>query len=291
MGSEGGAAVDEVAQLFEAYKIEHSTSKLTLPQFRQIYAMRQMEKAKEDEKEQKRATRGARTAEISLDNSSMHKTTEEATQEASAAQESAVASASAKRAALKLHSKRKAALLMARLHERVPPQDQQLLMDWCRCALKAEPPTLTLPELGNKVISLCEKHLREDDAGMDLECDLRELFAELLDSELDAFNEQTGGIPRRLFATMLARHRRKNAQVSRELGIPEDEGEAEENDGAVNARTGVRYRGDGACEDLRPSADEAEYLRRLELLAKLPQDKIEKFVGGTPFHQALLERK
>ena len=134
MGSEGGAAVDEVAQLFEAYKIEHSTSKLTLPQFRQIYAMRQMEKAKEDEKEQKRATRGARTAEISLDNSSMHKTTEEATQEASAAQESAVASASAKRAALKLHSKRKAALLMARLHERVPPQDQQLLMDWCRCA-------------------------------------------------------------------------------------------------------------------------------------------------------------
>ncbi len=30
--------VDEVAQLFEAYKLEHETSTLTLPQFRQVGA-------------------------------------------------------------------------------------------------------------------------------------------------------------------------------------------------------------------------------------------------------------
>ena len=74
-------------------------------------------------------------------------------------------------------------------------------------------------------MGLCEKHLRDSESGMEIECDLRELFAELLEIPLDSFNEKTGGIPRRLFAVMLSRYRKKNAQISRECAIPEDEEE------------------------------------------------------------------
>ena len=98
------------------------------------------------------------------------------------------------------------------------------------------------------------------EAGVDLECDLRELFAELLEIPLDSFNADSGGIPRRLFATMLSRYRKKNAQVSHEHGIPEDD---EDKDEEGSGSSGVRYRGQSsACPDLRPAPDEAEYLRR-----------------------------
>lgn len=112
---------------------------------------------------------------------------------------------------------------MAKLHERVPAEDQLKLMGWCRCALKETPPTLSIPELGNEVMALCEKHLRDTETGVDLECDLRELFAELLEIPLDSFNAESGGIPRRLFATMMARHRKKNAQIAKEKTIAEDD--------------------------------------------------------------------
>jgi hypothetical protein len=114
--------------------------------------------------------------------------------------------------------------LMAKLHERMPADDQLKLMGWCRVALKDSPPTLSIPELGNNVMSLCEKHLRDTEAGVELECDLRELFAELLEIPLDSFNAESGGIPRRLFAAMLARHRKKNAQIAKENSIPEEDG-------------------------------------------------------------------
>jgi len=42
--------------------------------------------------------------------------------------------------------------LMAKLHERVPEEDQQRLMGWCKGALKDHPPTLTVPDLGNNVM-------------------------------------------------------------------------------------------------------------------------------------------
>jgi len=119
----------------------------------------------------------------------------------------------------------RAVQLMAKLHERIPEDDQQQLMGWCKGALKDDPPTLTVPDLGNNVMGLCEKHLRDSESGMEIECDLRELFAELLEIPLDSFNEKTGGIPRRLFAVMLSRYRKKNAQISRECAIPEDEEE------------------------------------------------------------------
>jgi len=259
--------VDEVARLFEAYKLEHETSTLTLPQFRQIYAMRQSQRAPKD------------VSHIEMDDKSMHKTAEAAAQGAAA--ESKLQEA--RKVELKLHTRRKAAHLMAMLHERVPEEDQVKLMGWCRCALKENPPTLTIPELGNGVIGLCEKHLRDTEAGVDLECDLRELFAELLEIPLDSFNAESGGIPRRLFAAMLNRHRKKNAQVSKENAIPEDE-EEDDGDRDSSARTGVRYRGSSsASEDLRPAPDEQEYLRRLKMLEQLPKDKLEKFMMGPKF--------
>jgi hypothetical protein len=36
MGTTTDGEIDEVARMFEAYKIEHTTSSLTLPQFRQV---------------------------------------------------------------------------------------------------------------------------------------------------------------------------------------------------------------------------------------------------------------
>jgi hypothetical protein len=72
---------------------------------------------------------------------------------------------------------------------------------------------------------LCEQHLRDSESGLEIECDLRELFAELLEIPLDSFNEQTGGIPRRLFALMLSRYRKKNAKIASECSIAEDEEE------------------------------------------------------------------
>ena len=132
--------------------------------------------------------------------------------------------------------------LMAKLHERVPEEDQQRLMGWCKGALKDHPPTLSVPDLGNNVMvycilyvyihtyvhacmhacihihththtqthtysyiyiyihththkhtqGLCEQHLRDSESGLEIECDLRDLFAELLEIPLDSFNEQTG---------------------------------------------------------------------------------------------------
>ena len=87
----------------------------------------------------------------------------------------------ARKVEMKLHSKRKAALLMAKLHERIPAEQQQQLMGWCKSALREQPPSLTIPELANHIMDLCEQHLREDASGIELECDLRELFAELLE--------------------------------------------------------------------------------------------------------------
>ena len=155
-------------------------------------------------------------------------------------------------------------------------------MEWCRCALKVNPPTLTIPNLGNNVMGLCEQYLRDTEAGVELECDLRELFAELLEIPLDSFNEDSGGIPRRLFAAMLSRHRKKNAQISKEHAIPEDE-EVDVQEGTSGA-SGVRYRGvSSAVEDQRPALDEAEYLRRLQMMEKIPKEKRDKFMNGPRF--------
>ena len=75
----------------------------------QIYAMRQAEKTNKD------------TSHIAKDYNSMHKTPDAAAQEA-AAESRAM---EARRVEIRLHTKRKAALLMAQLHKRVPGESEQ----------------------------------------------------------------------------------------------------------------------------------------------------------------------
>jgi hypothetical protein len=87
------------------------------------------------------------------------------------------------------------------------------------------PYTHTHTHTHTHIQGLCEQHLRDSESGLEIECDLRELFAELLEIPLDSFNEQTGGIPRRLFALMLSRYRKKNAKIASECAIAEDEEE------------------------------------------------------------------
>jgi hypothetical protein len=98
-----------------------------------------------------------------------------------------------------LETRKRAARLMAQLHQALPPSEQAEILVKCRRALKDSPPTLPLHEFANAVMFLCSEHLSdEEEDALDLQLALRELFGEMLALPIDAFDQERGGIPRSL---------------------------------------------------------------------------------------------
>ncbi|KAJ1467024.1 hypothetical protein T484DRAFT_1921858 [Baffinella frigidus] len=240
-----------VEELYKGFKKEHPSSKVTLQQFQQILAMRRKELEELTRKEK------PDTSHIKINDAVVHKAADSVAAEA----RKNVGVETARRVEQKLETKKKAARLMAQLHQALPAAEQAEMMVKCRCALKDNPPTLPMHDFANFVTGMCCEHLSdEEEEALDLQLAIRGLFSEMLAVPIDHFDVMRGGIPRRLLAHQMLRRRRADALLRKEKGLddePEVDGEGE------GARRGAAVRGeplDSVCEEEKdPSSQPPPY--------------------------------